>query len=312
MRPDRRTDDLLHQTTQTVVARYAECRRTSHLDHRPLPGRDAIVGMLGDFFDLLFPGYFRRQNLHSGNILYHAGDIIDSLYDQLSEQIGRAMRLHRPPDEDTLVDVLAPQKAMSMLERLPRLQQLLDEDVQAAYDGDPAATSLEEIVFCYPGLYAVAVQRLAHELLSLDVPLIPRIMTEHAHTLTGIDIHPAARLGRRFFVDHGTGVVIGATCVIGDRVRVYQGVTLGALNLPRDDQGELIRSTKRHPTIEDDVVVYANATVLGGATVVGHHSVIGSNVWLTHSVEPYTIVTMDKPSLRFRNPGSEQAQNYYI
>ncbi|HMP03140.1 MAG TPA: serine acetyltransferase, partial [Gemmatales bacterium] len=129
---------------------------------------------------------------------------------------------------------------------------------------------------------------------------------------TGIDIHPAARLGRRFFVDHGTGVVIGATCVIGDRVRVYQGVTLGALNLPRDDQGELIRSTKRHPTIEDDVVVYANATVLGGATVVGHHSVIGSNVWLTHSVEPYTIVTMDKPSLRFRNPGSEQAQNYYI
>ena len=310
--PERRTDDLLHRTTQAVVDGYAHCARTSHLDHRLLPGRQAIIAILDDLFDLLYPGYFRRQNLHSGNILYHAGDLIDGLYDQLCEQIGRALRLVRPPTDDALVEVLAPQKAMSFLERLPYLQRLLDEDVQAAYDGDPAATSLEEIVFCYPGLFAVTTQRLAHELLRLEVPLIPRIMTEHAHARTGIDIHPAARLGRQFFIDHGTGVVIGATCVIGDRVRLYQGVTLGALSLPRDEQGELIRTTKRHPTLEDDVVVYANATVLGGETVVGHHSVVGSNVWLTHSVAPYTIVTMEKPSLRFRNPGSEQAGHYYI
>jgi serine O-acetyltransferase len=310
--PERRTDDLLQRTTQAVVDGYAHCARTSHLDHRPLPGRQAIIAILDDLFDLLYPGYFRRQNLHSGNILYHAGDLIDGLYDQLCEQIGRALRLVRPPTDDALVEVLAPQKAMSFLERLPYLQRLLDEDVQAAYDGDPAATSLEEIVFCYPGLFAVTTQRLAHELLRLEVPLIPRIMTEHAHARTGIDIHPAARLGRQFFIDHGTGVVIGATCVIGDRVRLYQGVTLGALSLPRDEQGELIRTTKRHPTLEDDVVVYANATVLGGETVVGHHSVVGSNVWLTHSVAPYTIVTMEKPSLRFRNPGSEQADHYYI
>lgn len=310
--PERRADDLLHRTTQAVVDCYGQCARTSHLDHRPLPGRQAIVAILDDLFDLLYPGYFRRQNLHSGNILYHAGDLIDGLYDQLCEQIGRAMRLGRPTTEDAVVEVLAPQKAMSFLERLPHLQRLLDEDVQAAYDGDPAATSLEEIVFCYPGLFAVTTQRLAHELLRLDVPLIPRIMTEHAHASTGIDIHPAAQLGRQFFIDHGTGVVIGATCIIGDRVRIYQGVTLGALSLPRDEQGELVRTTKRHPTLEDDVVVYANATVLGGQTVVGHHSVVGSNVWLTHSVEPYTIVTMEKPSHRFRNPGSEQAANYYI
>lgn len=309
---ERRSDDLLHEITHQVVARYADCRRTSHLGHRPLPGRQAIIALLDDLFDLLFPGYFRRQNLHAGNILYHAGDLIDSLYDQLCEQIGRAMRLKRPLSEDALVEVLAPQKAMQFLSRLPELQRMLDEDVQAAYDGDPAATSLEEIVFCYPGLFAVTTQRLAHELLKLDVPLIPRIMTEYAHSRTGIDIHPAAQLGRSFFIDHGTGVVIGATCVIGDRVRLYQGVTLGALSLPRDEHGELVRTTKRHPTLEDDVVVYANATVLGGQTVVGHHSVIGSNVWLTHSVQPYTVVTMEKPSLRFRNPGSEQASNYYI
>ena len=178
---------------------------------------------------------------------------------------------------------------------------MLAEDVQAAFDGDPAAKSLDEIIFCYPGLAAITIYRLAHELHRLDVPLIPRMMTEYAHGKTGIDIHPGATIGRRFFIDHGTGVVIGETTDIGDNVKLYQGVTLGALSFPRDETtGQIVRDTKRHPTLEDDVVIYANATILGGETVIGHHSVIGSSAWITRSVAPYTIVTIENPRLRYR------------
>ena len=172
--------------------------------------------------------------------------------------------------------------------------------MQAAYDGDPAVRSVDEIIFCYPGLVAITVYRLAHLLHLLEVPLIPRIMTERAHSRTGIDIHPGATIGKYFFIDHGTGVVIGQTCEIGDHVKLYQGVTLGALSFPTDGDGNLVRGTKRHPTIEDRVVIYANATVLGGATVVGHDSVIGSSVWLTRSVEPRSTVVLEKPKLRIR------------
>jgi serine O-acetyltransferase len=177
---------------------------------------------------------------------------------------------------------------------------MLALDVQAAYDGDPAVSNLDEIIFCYPGLEAITVYRLAHELYGLEVPLIPRMMTEWAHSKTGIDIHPGATIGRYFFIDHGTGVVIGQTCEIGEHVKLYQGVTLGALSFPTDADGNLVRGTKRHPTIEDGVVIYANATVLGGMTVVGHDSVIGSSVWLTRSVEPRSTVVLEKPKLRIR------------
>ena len=172
--------------------------------------------------------------------------------------------------------------------------------MQAAYDGDPACQSLDEVIFCYPGLDAVTVYRLAHELCELGVPLIPRMMTEWAHKETGIDIHPGAKIGHYFFIDHGTGVVIGETCEIGEHVKLYQGVTLGALSFPTDAEGNLIRGKKRHPTIEDRVVIYASATILGGDTVIGHDSVIGSSVWLTSSVEPYATVMMEKPRLRIR------------
>ena len=177
---------------------------------------------------------------------------------------------------------------------------MLATDVQAAYDGDPACQSLDEVIFCYPGLDAVTVYRLAHELSDLGVPLIPRMMTEWAHKETGIDIHPGAKIGHYFFIDHGTGVVIGETCEIGEHVKLYQGVTLGALSFPTDAEGNLIRGKKRHPTIEDRVVIYASATILGGDTVIGHDSVIGSSVWVTSSVEPYATVTMEKPRLRIR------------
>src|SRR4029077_1341279 len=192
------------------------------------------------------------------------------------------------------------QKTIELLRRLPDIRYILEDDVESAYLGDPAAKGHYEIIFCYPGLEAVTVYRLAHELLLLGVPLIPRMMTEVAHSKTGIDIHPGARIGPGFFIDHGTGVVIGETCDIGRNVKLYQGVTLGALSFPRDAAGNIIRGMKRHPTLEDDVVIYANATILGGDTVIGHHAVIGSNVWITQSVAPHTSVAMEKPSLRFR------------
>jgi serine O-acetyltransferase len=189
---------------------------------------------------------------------------------------------------------------------------VLDQDVQAAFEGDPAAKGYHEIIFCYPGLEAITIYRIAHEVLLLGIPLIPRMMTEYAHSKTGIDIHPGARIGTSFFIDHGTGVVIGETCDIGTNVKLYQGVTLGALSFPRDAAGNIIRGMKRHPTLEDDVVVYANATILGGDTVIGNHAVIGSSVWLTHSVAPHTVVSLEKPSLRIRTPGEEKAHGYSI
>jgi serine O-acetyltransferase len=197
-------------------------------------------------------------------------------------------------------EALGQAKTLAFLEQLPTLRKVLALDVQAAYAGDPACKSLDEVIFCYPGLEAITVYRLAHLLHQLQVPLIPRMMTEWAHSRTGIDIHPGATIGKYFFIDHGTGVVIGETCVIGDWVKLYQGVTLGALSFATDPDGNLIRGTRRHPTIEDRVVIYANATILGGQTVLGHDSVIGSSVWLTKSVEPHTTVTMEKPRLRMQ------------
>jgi serine O-acetyltransferase len=183
------------------------------------------------------------------------------------------------------------------MSRLPALRDMVSSDVRAAYRGDPAAASMEEIVYSYPGVQALAIHRLAHEFYREKAPLVPRILSEHAHSRTGIDIHPGATLGRRIFIDHGTGVVIGETAVLGDDVKLYQGVTLGALSLPRDEAGELIRRTKRHPTLEHDVTVYAGATILGGDTIVGEHSVIGANTWITESVPPHTRVTYNaRPS----------------
>lgn len=295
------TPDPLPMLTAKLVETYAAGNTASYLGQYPLPSREAIKGILDDLFELMYPGYGRRQNLHLGNITYHVGDLLDSLMERIGRQIARALR-HDPkcPEASTDVEVIARQKTQQYLGMLPTIRKQLQLDVQAAHDGDPAATGTAEVVFCYPGLYAVTVYRLAHSLLSLQVPLIPRMMAEYAHGETGIDIHPAAVIGPRFFIDHGTGVVIGATCIIGEHVTIYQGVTLGAYNFPRDDTGSLIRTTKRHPTLEDNVIVYANASVLGGDTIVGHHSIIGSNVRLSHSIAPYSSVVIGEPSLRIR------------
>jgi serine O-acetyltransferase len=266
-----------------------------------------VTEIVADLYEVIYPGFGRRQHLHIGNVEYYVGSLVDALHDKLTEQVARALR-HDMCEEAPHIDfeALAQGKAVEFLKRLPAVRDILDKDVASAYKGDPAARSHHEIIFCYPGLEAITVFRVAHELLTLGVPYIPRMMTEYAHSKTGIDIHPGAHIGEGFFIDHGTGVVIGETCEIGNNVKLYQGVTLGALSFQKDADGELVRGTKRHPTLEDDVIVYANATILGGATTVGARSVIGSNVWLTQSVAPDTVVVLEKPALRLKG-GSKAA-----
>ncbi len=307
MASDLRLKEQLPALTTLIVSTYTEDDRINHLGHCPLPKYNVVVSIIEDLTDILYPGFRRREGLHIGNVTYHVGDLIDSLHDKLTTQIGRALlhddRVRNQRSEcENQTDYEAKGQAIAIkfLEKIPLVRQLLATDVEAAYDGDPAVSSRDEIIFCYPGLEAITVYRLAHELVRLGVPFIPRMMTEWAHKQTGIDIHPGAEIGPYFFIDHGTGVVIGETCDIGSHVKIYQGVTLGALSFPTDAEGQLIRGQKRHPTIEDNVVIYANATILGGKTVVGHHSVIGSSVWLTGSVAPHTSVILEKPNLRVR------------
>lgn len=310
MATDFRRKEQLPELTDRIVASYHEIGTINHLGHCPLPSTEAVVQVAEDLMEILYPGYRRRQNLHLGNVAYHVGDLIDQLHDSLTQQIARALRhdyrltrgIQCGDENEKVIDFEADaqEKAIVFLESIPRLRRYLAQDVQAAYDGDPASKSLDEIIFCYPGLQAVTVYRIAHELYQLQVPLIPRMLGEWAHSRTGIDIHPGARIGPSFFIDHGTGVVIGETCDIAANVKLYQGVTLGALSFPKDSQGNLVRGQKRHPTIEEGVVIYSNATVLGGDTVIGANSVIGSSVSLSKSVPPNTLVVIEKPSLRFR------------
>ena len=270
-----------------------------HLDRRPLPSRDAAVAVLDALQELMFPGYTGAQGLTGAGLRLHVESRVAWLYETLTEQIARAAgHGHRLEDACPVTERQATECAEEFIARLPAVREILATDVHAAYDGDPAARCFDEIIFSYPGLYAIMTYRLAHELHALGVPLIPRIMTEHAHSRTGIDIHPGTRVGPAFFIDHGTGVVVGGTAVIGSNVKLYQGVTLGAFSFDKDADGQLVRHTKRHPTIEDDVVIYAGATILGGDTCIGRGSVIGGNVWLTHSVPPGTRVLQDSPRLR--------------
>jgi serine O-acetyltransferase len=307
MSSDFRLKEQLPRLTDRIVRTYTEVGKINHLGHCPLPKYEEIIGALEDLKEIIYPGYRRREGLHLGNVTYHVGDLIDRLHDTLTIQIARALH-HEDRVSDGIdrceeqVDYEAKGQAMTIdfLERIPDLRAILATDVEAAFVGDPACKNLDEVIFCYPGLEAVTVYRLAHELHKLGVPFIPRMMAEWAHKETGIDIHPGAKIGHHFFIDHGTGVVIGETCEIGNHVKLYQGVTLGALSFPTDADGNILRNMKRHPTLEDRVVIYASATVLGGKTVIGHDSVIGSSVWLTKSVAPHTTVTIESPKLRIR------------
>ncbi|MFH1060506.1 MAG: serine acetyltransferase [Pseudomonadota bacterium] len=301
-KPEAETAARLAQEIPDVVnALVASCHVQgcfSHVNPVPIPSRRAVINIIEQGRRILFPGYYSNERLDDVNLPYHLGREVTELYEDLARQITWAVRhdCYRYEQECSLCEDQGHQKALEFVRALPELRRVLGGDVRAAYEGDPASASFDEIIFSYPGLMAITVYRLAHELYHLSVPLLPRIMTEYAHGLTGIDIHPGAHIGERFFIDHGTGVVIGQTAVLGDRVRIYQGVTLGALSLPRD-ANDALRSQRRHPTIEDDVTIYSGATILGGQTVVGAGSVIGGNVWLTESVPPGTKVFIKKPEL---------------
>jgi len=286
--------DRLRGITREIVDTYASAPIPAvHIDpDRRMPSRRTTVDILDRLFAVLFPGFYGVQHLTQENVEYHVGALLDDIAADLYEQVRLAYAFEPRGDGNDggdgngEIDRLAGEAVERFFGRIPEVRRLLVLDIVAAMDGDPAARSYAEIIFAYPGFAAIAIQRLAHELWQIGVPLLPRIMTESAHSKTGIDIHPGARIGQSFFIDHGTGVVIGETCVIGNHVKIYQGVTLGALSFPKDAMGRLLRNTKRHPTLGDYVVVYAGATILGGNTVVGEKAIIGGNTWVIESVPP--------------------------
>jgi serine O-acetyltransferase len=300
--PDENDDN--HHTISVTVKRLLESCLTGrcfeNLDSTPIPSQDSAAKIIQLTRRILFPGYFNQSELASSNLDYCLQQEVANLIRLLSEQICLAFQQNGKHTKlsSSQCNELGHNKALEFTHTLPKLRTLLATDVQAGFTGDPAAKSHDEIIFSYPGLFAILVYRMAHELYRLEIPLLPRMMTEYAHSLTGIDIHPGAKIARSFFIDHGTGVVVGETTEIGRRVRIYQGVTLGALSIP-SDKIELYRYKKRHPRIEDDVIVYANATILGGNTIIGARSVIGGNVWITKSVPPDTKVILKQPELLY-------------
>jgi len=298
-------NERLPAVVEKIVASVTAEPRLQHLNRVYLPSRDDIISIIKLLRQLVFPGYYGKQGLTSANLPFRIGEIVLELSDLLYEQVRFCLRYRESiegkngsNEKCEECDRKAAEIVAAFMDRLPSIREKIADDVQAAFEGDPAAQNTDETIFCYPGVFAITVQRLAHEFHKLGVPLLPRIMTEYAHSLTGIDIHPGAQLGRSFFIDHGTGVVIGETTIIGANVKVYQGVTLGAL---APHYGQMLRGTKRHPTIEDNVTIYAGATILGGDTVIGKGCVIGGNVFITASVPPLNQVSAEPPLLKYRD-----------
>ena len=287
--------------TDALLSDYANGRDIDRIEPYSQPDREIIIDLIGKMKRLLFPGYFRDPSQRVYNIRHSLAVLMEDVAFHLGRQIAIALRLGASVDAERarVLDAQAQELTVQFLERLPEVRALLQTDLEAFFDGDPAATSLDEIIIAYPGIFAIMVNRVAHVLFELGVPLIPRIMTEHAHSRTGIDIHPGATIGRYFFIDHGTGIVIGETTVIGDYVKIYQGVTLGALSTRG---GQSLRGKRRHPTIEDRVTIYSGASVLGGDTVIGHDAVIGGNAFITSSIAPGTRVSVKSQELEMR-PG---------
>jgi serine O-acetyltransferase len=290
----------LPRIVESIVESCHDKETVDHIDAVAIPDRESVIELIDDLRDLLFPGYFGNQEIDRNHLTYHLGSEVNVIFEKLAQQIARAIRheCHRSEIICTHCLNRSQAEALYFLEQIPRLRKSLAGDVKAAYNGDPAAKSFDEIVFSYPAIIAITTYRIAHELHIRSIPLLPRMMTEYAHSITGIDIHPGARIGENFFIDHGTGVVIGETTEIGNNVRLYQGVTLGAHSFQTDPNGSLKRGYKRHPTIEDNVIIYSGTTVLGGDTVIGAGSIIGGNVWLTHSVPPGSHVVIEEPELK--------------
>ncbi|MDR3457915.1 MAG: serine O-acetyltransferase [Verrucomicrobiae bacterium] len=284
------------QLTDQLVASYAKAGGINHLDGKNLPSKRVVTGLTCDLLRLLFPGFFDEKLIHSSEIKVETAALLDSIIGTLEDEIRKALE-YNPPDGLAKKDVAheAHKVTVEFLESLPRVREILQTDVQAAFDGDPAAASKEEIIVSYPFIEAIAVQRLAHELYVKELALIPRIMTEWAHGRTGIDLNPGAKIGSHFFIDHGTGTVVGETAIIGNHVKMYHGVTLGAKSTAG---GQLLKGKRRHPTIEDRVTIYPGATILGGETIIGAGSTIGGNVFIMDSVQPNSLVIYDGLDMR--------------
>jgi serine O-acetyltransferase len=291
----------LQRLSEELLESYLGDERAQRISRRYLPSREAIAHILQSVLDLMYPGYFGRGDLNRENLAGYVAQALGELAPEIEREMEHCLCYGREREASSEFGECAPRAhelTQVFLSRLPEIRALLVRDVQAAFDGDPAASNLDEVILAYPGVLAVSVYRIAHALYDLGVPMMARIMTEWAHSKTGCDIHPGAKIGGGFFIDHATGVVIGETTEIGEGVKLYQGVTLGALSLPKDDSGHIIRGRKRHPTVEDGATLYANATVLGGQTVVGAQSVIGGSVFLTRSIPPRSRVSLKEPDLR--------------
>jgi serine O-acetyltransferase len=312
----------MEQLSRELLDSYLGDERARRIARRYLPSREAIAEILQGVLDLMYPGYFGRRDLNRENLGSYVSQSLAALAPRIEREMehclcyGREQDASRPDAERSGFGECAPRSrelTEVFLGRLPEIRALLVKDVQAAYDGDPAASNLDEVILAYPGVLAVSVYRIAHALYDLGVPMMARIMTEWAHSKTGCDIHPGAKIGPGFFIDHATGVVIGETSDIGEGVKLYQGVTLGALSLPKDANGQIIRGNKRHPTVENGSTLYANATVLGGKTVVGADSVIGGSVFLTRSIPPRSRVSLKEPDLRVasRDGTAESDATYF-
>jgi serine O-acetyltransferase len=279
---------------------YRQVGGINHLDGVNLPSREAMAEIVKDLLRVLFPGFYDRTPMHSDQAPFFASQMLTSISERLCHEVQKSLDYAPSRQISSSCNIALEAKKMTdeFLMKLPDIRSKLALDVDAAYEGDPAAISKEEIILAYPGLEAISVQRMAHELYKVHLALIPRMMTEWAHSRTGIDIHPGAQIGSHFFIDHGTGVVIGETTVIGSRVKIYQGVSLGAKSFQKDSAGRVVKGTKRHPNLEDRVTIYANATILGGDTTIGAGSTIAASVFLTHSVPPDSLVFYEETELK--------------
>ena len=287
-------EEQIESVVDSILEDYRNGRDIDKLDPFQQPDKAVVIDMIGKLMRILYPGAAREKIYRIYNARHNLSMLIEDVMYNLNKQIAIVLRSHMPQKE---AEEKAQQVSLEFFRAIPKVRAMAQTDVQAFFDGDPAAFSIDEIIFCYPGLFAISVYRLAHVLYQQGVPVLPRIMTEHAHSITGIDINPGASIGEYFFIDHGTGIVIGETTVIGDHVKVYQGVTLGALTTRG---GQSLRGKRRHPTIEDNVTIYAGASILGGGTVIGRDSVIGSNVFITHSIPACTTVSVKSQELQFK------------
>ncbi len=286
-----------------IAEDYRKHGGINHIEGRDLPSKQTVMGVLEDILTVVFPGYLGKAEITKSNTKYFLGNILNSIHSRLVDEVEKSLkyacrRIKECPEDVCLKRAHVVVK--EFLKKLPEIRALVRGDIQAAYDGDPAAKSVDEVILSYPCVLAIGTYRIAHELHVLGVPLVPRIMSEYSHSITGIDIHPGAKIGKNFFIDHGTGVVIGETTEIGENVKLYQGVTLGALSFPKDERGRIIKGRKRHPTIGNNVVIYSGATILGGKTVIGDGAVVGGNVWITSSIPAGTEVTITQPELHYK------------